>query len=282
MRATALRPRRLPRCPALSPASSSSCAGAAAARGRPLSTGISSDSLLREIPEGVTSKLGRNLHNTEGHPLYVIKKTIEMHFEEVRAHRSVVSQPPLRPFQIPHRCSRQRSPLSLPPSIRSARTAALACCTRRASAAAASRSHSSTPSPLRSRPTKTSTSYSSPQTTSAAVRLQFYVSSIISHHLSQVPRLISFRSNLAQAPPTRSTSPTVTTQATHNTMRFTALIDQAPACIANSDPLLGALLIHWLLWLRSYGPSDSHIRTPERADAIRSHVIPLHGRRLQA
>ena len=37
---------------------------------------------LREVPEGVRSKLGTDLHLREGHPLQIIKRTIEMHFEQ--------------------------------------------------------------------------------------------------------------------------------------------------------------------------------------------------------
>ena len=52
---------------------------AACGRGRQLSSGTEG---AREVPEGVRSKLGADLHLRPGHPLQIIKRTIEMHFEQ--------------------------------------------------------------------------------------------------------------------------------------------------------------------------------------------------------
>lgn len=37
---------------------------------------------VRALPQGVRSKLGAELHLRPGHPLHIIKRTIEMHFEQ--------------------------------------------------------------------------------------------------------------------------------------------------------------------------------------------------------
>ena len=55
------------------PARHSTVAGAA---------GQASATAVREVPEGVRSKLGADLHLRPGHPLQIIKRTIEMHFEQ--------------------------------------------------------------------------------------------------------------------------------------------------------------------------------------------------------
>ena len=55
---------------------------AACARRRQLATDSDAGApALRAVPEGVRSKLGADLHLRPGHPLQVIKRTIEMHFE---------------------------------------------------------------------------------------------------------------------------------------------------------------------------------------------------------
>ncbi len=46
------------------------------------SDNASSVAAVREVPEGVRSKLGADLHLRPGHPLQIIKRTIEMHFEQ--------------------------------------------------------------------------------------------------------------------------------------------------------------------------------------------------------